>query len=104
MAGDVRVNENPGLQSMHTIWFREHNRIAALVKNANPILNDDVIYLESRRLVGAQMQKIVFGDFLPIVLGDNVMREYGIDVDTESKYKANISPNIFNSFAAAAFR
>ena len=27
LTGDVRANEQLGLLSMHTLWFREHNRI-----------------------------------------------------------------------------
>ena len=33
-AGDFRAPEMPGLQSMHILFVREHNRIADLVKEA----------------------------------------------------------------------
>ena len=33
-AGDFRATEMPGLQSMHILFVREHNRIADLVREA----------------------------------------------------------------------
>ena len=44
LSGDSRTNENPGLQAMHTMWFREHNRLADLVATADPSLDDEAIF------------------------------------------------------------
>ncbi|KAF0746289.1 Uncharacterized protein FWK35_00020149, partial [Aphis craccivora] len=35
-AGDVRVNAQPHLTAMHTLWMREHNRVAGLLAVINP--------------------------------------------------------------------
>lgn len=46
VAGDDRVNEHPFLTSMHVIFVREHNRVAAgLRRNLPPYLRtDETIY------------------------------------------------------------
>jgi len=41
---------------MHTIWFREHNRIASALRQLNAGWNSDRLYEETRKIVGAQMQ------------------------------------------------
>ena len=58
LAGDIRVNENPGLQSVHTIWLREHNRIAGVIKAKDPGLNDEEIFQEARRYLTAEWQQV----------------------------------------------
>jgi peroxidase len=35
-AGDTRVIENPALTTMHTLFMREHNRLAQLIQNKFP--------------------------------------------------------------------
>ena len=57
------------LASMHTIWMREHNRLVTSLAEINPHWNDDRLFFEARKIVGAMMQKITYGEWLPTVLG-----------------------------------
>ena len=34
--GDARVNEQPNLALIHTLFVREHNRVARVLKTINP--------------------------------------------------------------------
>ena len=43
-----RVNEQPGLATTHTLWLREHNRVALRLANINPHWSDDRVFLETR--------------------------------------------------------
>ena len=49
MAGDVRARENPGLSSLHTIFVREHNRIAAYIAANLPQWSDEDVFQFTRR-------------------------------------------------------
>ena len=68
-AGDDRVNENPLLTTMHTIWFREHNRVAAQLVQVKPGQTDEFYYQEARRIVIAELQHITYTEYLPIIIG-----------------------------------
>ncbi len=49
VAGDIRVNENPGLTTIHVLFVREHNRIAAQLRTAaNVNLDEQQIYDHTR--------------------------------------------------------
>jgi len=50
LAGDIRANEQVGLLAMHTVWFREHNRIAAGLRELNPHWDGDALYHEARKV------------------------------------------------------
>lgn len=43
LAGDARVNENQALMAMHTLWVREHNRIATNLKLLRPYADDETV-------------------------------------------------------------
>lgn len=55
-AGDSRVSEGLPLTALHTLWLREHNRIAEALKGINPHWNPETIYQETRKIVGALHQ------------------------------------------------
>ncbi|XP_078669493.1 chorion peroxidase-like isoform X1 [Branchiostoma floridae x Branchiostoma belcheri] len=106
-AGDVRVNEQPGLTSMHTVFLREHNRIARQLSVLNPLWNNDRVFLETRKIVGGLMQKIVYGEDLPSVLGPEVMVKFNLSLTDDGFYHGydeNANPTISNAFSTAAYR
>ncbi|CAH1257377.1 PXDN [Branchiostoma lanceolatum] len=106
-AGDVRVNEQPGLTSMHTVFLREHNRIARQLSTINRLWNGDRVFLETRKIVGALMQKIVYGEDLPHVLGPDAMVRFNLSLTEDGFYQGydeNANPTISNAFSTAAYR
>ncbi|XP_021933009.1 peroxidasin isoform X5 [Zootermopsis nevadensis] len=100
LAGDIRSNEQLGLLAMHTIWFREHNRVATELRHINPHWDGDMLYHEARKIVGAEIQHITYKQWLPLVLGGE-----GISMLGEYKgYDPTVNPSISNVFATAALR
>lgn len=97
LAGDIRANENAALISMHTIWVREHNRVADRIAAENPELSDEEIYQRARQFVTGELQAITYNEFLPAILGRNALPDY-------DGYDSNVNPNISNVFATAAYR
>ena len=97
LAGDVRANEQVGLATMHTLFVREHNRLATRFLDDDP--NEDIedVYERARRLVIAKIQKITYDEWLPVLLGPNAIAPY-------SGYDDTVNPTIFNEFSVAAFR
>lgn len=108
-AGDARANENLHLTTMHLLWARQHNRIANELTRINPAWNDETLYQETRRIVGAQLQHITYREFLPVILGDERMNDLrplklGYKKRMHNPDELENDPTIANHFAAAAFR
>jgi len=106
-AGDFRVNEQLNLIVLHTLFMREHNRIATELAKINPRWSDDKIYQEARKINVAEYQHILFKEWLPIIIGNTFMKSYGLfprESGFSTDYSDNFDPRINNEFAAAAFR
>ncbi|XP_071549774.1 salivary peroxidase/catechol oxidase-like isoform X2 [Panulirus ornatus] len=106
-AGDERVNEQPALASMHTLWLRVHDSIVIQLAGHNPQWDDETLYQETRRIVGALIQQITYQEFLPVVLGNERMVEYDLFPETSGlvdTYDPSIDASIANAFGTAAYR
>jgi peroxidase len=106
-AGDIRVNENPGLGAMHTTWVRYHNLIAAKLAVINPHWDNELIFQQTRRIIGAVNQHITYKEFLPLILGKKTMRRWGLKIRRRRHartYDPKCSATVSNVFATAAYR
>lgn len=56
LLGDVRVDENIALTSIHTLFMREHNRLARQLKRINRQWDSETLYQETRKIMGAYTQ------------------------------------------------
>jgi hypothetical protein len=97
LAGDERANEQVGLTALHTVFLREHNRLAERIARRDPSASDEQVYQLARKIVGAEMQIITYEEFLPALLGRAPLPPY-------RGYDATVNPSIANEFAGALFR
>ncbi|KAM7439485.1 hypothetical protein ABFA07_011151 [Porites harrisoni] len=106
--GDFRRNNvSPALNVLHTIWVREHNRIARKLKQINTGWNGEKVFQETRKIIGAMMQHITYNEYLPALLSRRMRRQYGLVLKSRgfyTGYDASVDPSIANSFATAALR
>uniref|UniRef100_T1ILP9 Chorion peroxidase n=1 Tax=Strigamia maritima TaxID=126957 RepID=T1ILP9_STRMM len=106
-AGDIRANEQIMLTVLHTFMMRHHNRVATQLRQVNPHWNDERLYQESRHVMAAISQHITFNEFLPMLLGKQVMERYGLILLKQGYYDGydpKINPTLFSSFLTSAFR
>lgn len=95
--GDSRLRQHPLLTVMHTLWLREHNRVAnALFAKFGASKSSEFYFQEARRIVIAELQHITYAEYLPVILGPKAL--------FVGAYNDKSDPAVFNEFSAAAFR
>ncbi|GIX94018.1 peroxidasin [Caerostris extrusa] len=103
LAGERRANENPFLGAMHMMWAREHNRLVNELSSRG--WPEETLFHVVRKIVGALFQHITYNEYLPYVMGPELMKHMRLAVPTPNyRYDSTLNPTIFNAFAAAAFR
>ncbi|KAJ6652215.1 hypothetical protein lerEdw1_012981 [Lerista edwardsae] len=101
IAGDSRSNEHLGMQVLHTVFLRESNRIATTLHQLNPQWSGEILYHETRKIIGAYLQIINWRDYIPKILGPEATKA---NLSPYSGYNESVDPRIANVFATAAFR
>lgn len=102
IAGDARSNENPQLTVLHTLWMRNHNRIAVQLAwdFPNQKGNDNWLFENARRINQAQFQSIIYQEYLPAMIGTKLN-------DCKEQYECfdqSEDAGVSDIFANAAFR
>lgn len=98
-AGDTRVNVNPYVTTLYTLFLRSHNRFARLFQKLQPKWNDNELFTAARQTNMAIYQKIVFEEWLNVVLGH-------IDTDAiiSNETICKLNDAVSNEFATAGIR
>ncbi|NP_536345.2 lactoperoxidase isoform X1 [Mus musculus] len=97
LAGDSRASEQILLATSHTLFIREHNRLATELSRLNPHWDRETLYQEARKIMGAFIQITTFRDYLPILLGDEMQKW----IPPYQGYNESVDPRISNVFTFA---
>jgi peroxidase len=97
----------PGL--LHHLWTREHNRIAIKLTKLNAHWDSERVFQETRRIVVAMLQNVIYNEWLPILLGPQYMKNFNLlpmkpGQGYTDDYQSEIDPRINAEFSGAAFR
>lgn len=99
-AGDRRIGDNVSLFLFHTLFLREHNRIAAAISQSHPEISDETVYKQARRINIAQYQNIIFSEYLQGLFGP----QYDALLGPYQGYKEDVDPTTSTLFASVAYR
>lgn len=99
-SGDTRVNINPYVTTLYTIMLRSHNKIAKKLRHLNEHWMDEKIFQTARKINSGLYQKIVYEEWLPVVLGENIANQ----INAEKFTATNIPNGVSNEFATAGIR
>ena len=77
LSGDPRVNVQPGLICLHTIWAREHNLVCDELKKHQSLerYDDETLFQNARTITRAKWQAVVWYEFLPSVIGQEAFKK-----------------------------
>uniref|UniRef100_A0A8R1IA96 Peroxidase n=1 Tax=Caenorhabditis japonica TaxID=281687 RepID=A0A8R1IA96_CAEJA len=105
--GDFRNSLHPALIPIHTIFIKEHNRLADLVRSRRRRMSDEEIFQLVRKILIGMWQHIVYNEYLPKYLPQRSLRNFDLQPlrnRVHLGYKPKQDPSISAEFAAAAFR
>ncbi|KAH9628118.1 hypothetical protein HF086_018334 [Spodoptera exigua] len=105
-SGDNHGNQIISLTVLHTIFTREHNRLARALSALNPDWDEDRVFWETRRILQAQFQHIIYNEWLPLLLGSQIIKTFALSPSEgySSSYDPNANPSLSAEFSTAAMR
>lgn len=64
------------------MFVREHNNLEQHLSDLNPHWHGEKLYQETRRIMVGMWQNMIYSEFLPVILGDELMQKYGLTLET----------------------
>ncbi|KAG4080101.1 hypothetical protein HA402_008172 [Bradysia odoriphaga] len=105
--GDGRSNQIITLTALHQLFAREHNRVASILGHINRHWSDDRIFYETRAIIIAKFQIVIYKEWLPLLIGVDAMQRFGLNIQTHGyshDYDENVNAAVTSEFSSAAFR
>jgi len=99
-AGDIRVDENMGITTLHVAFLRNHNWLCDQLI-ASGLTGEEAIFQKARDLNIGTWQHIVYDELIPFVAGDIFMARYLPDYPG---YDNTVDPSIQIEVTTAGFR
>ena len=65
---------------MHTVWVREHNRVAKVLHTLNPTMDDETLFQQARKIVIAEIQHITYNEWLPVFFDEETVRSHAVAI------------------------
>ncbi|KAF9823688.1 hypothetical protein SFRURICE_013169 [Spodoptera frugiperda] len=105
-SGDNHGNQIISLTVLHTIFTREHNRVARALSALNPTWDEDRVFWETRRILQAEFQHMIYNEWLPLLLGPQTIKTFALSPSEgySSSYDPQANPSISAEFSTAAMR
>ncbi|PIO62261.1 heme peroxidase, partial [Teladorsagia circumcincta] len=103
LVGERRSAITPGMLTLHTIFLREHNKIAGEMQERRPEWDDEKVFQETRRILIAIFQHITYNEYLPIVIGRQLYESKALR-PLSTGYLPSEQASIRLEFNVAAFR
>ncbi|KAJ6215754.1 hypothetical protein RDWZM_010254 [Blomia tropicalis] len=103
----IRGNQNPFIASIQTLMARRHNQHAAGLVAANPHWDDERLFQEARRLLIAEVQMIHYAEYVPLLLGERLMKYFHLNVRMGggyTKYNPHVEPSTIHAAGVSALR
>ncbi|XP_037820579.1 uncharacterized protein LOC119609748 [Lucilia sericata] len=91
--------------ALHRALLQEHNQIAEQLAHLNSDWSEEDVFLETKRIITAQIQHITYNEFLPLVLGQETTAKEGLRLAAEkhsTNYSSTNRGGIYNEFATSA--
>jgi hypothetical protein len=97
-SGDSRVDENMYLTAIHSLYFRNHNRIATWLKTEHPSWTDDELFFRARDVNIGAFQRQVYKEYITQTFRKKYVAQF---LGNYEGYQIDADPRIATSFDIA---